>query len=157
MKTIYIIIIFLAIFQMTVILVNATDIFPKDGTLYGDLDYNKLTSQDKDAFKIFETLFTPSDRTIAGISLGKGIWQVVLIIGTIGTGIALFTRQYTVAVLAVIALMFIPLVSNSLGFFNTLIHTWNHESISYLAVIFAVSMLIIIFITILETPTHGRS
>jgi len=157
MKTAYIAIIFLVVFQMSILLVNAMDIFPTDGTFYSDIEQQELRNAGNDPLKIFEKLFIPADVNIAGFSLGAGIWAVVFLIATVGTGAAIFTHSFVPAVLAVQAILFIPLVTRSMTFFNKLFRTWDHASLTYLSLIMIVGFLVIIFITIIETPTHGRS
>ena len=158
MKTAYIAIIFLVVFQMTILLVNSTGIFPSDKGFYSDIDQKQLEAAGNDPLELFKVLFTPAaDTTVAGFSLGAGIWAVVFLIAGLGTGAAIFTHSFVPAVLAVQGILFIPLATRSMTFFNSLFRTWDHASLTYLSLILVVGFLVIIFLTIIETPTHGRS
>lgn len=158
MKTIYTIMIFLAIFQVTVILVNSLGVFPDDSTFYSDIESSELQKAGNNPSTIFSKLFVPSDTNIAGFSLSSGsIIAVIILIATLGTGIAIFTQSFVPAILAIQGILFVPMITNSMTFFTKLFRNFNSNSLTYLAVTIGVGFLIILLITVVETPTHGRS
>lgn len=162
MKTIYKIVIFLAMFQVVVLMVNATGIFPEDGILYSDIDQDELIAASNDPGALFSILFTPKGSfNILGLTeITLSSVDAVLIIGAIigiGSVVAVATHSYLPVVLAVFGIVLLPMIANSMSFFNGLMRNINNTNVTYLTVVLGLGVLIIIIITILEMPVHGRS
>jgi len=162
MKTIYKIVIFLAMFQVVVLMVNATGVFPSDGTFYSDIEQNELQEAGNDPGALFSILFTPKGSfSVLGITeIELSSVDAAAIIGIIigvGSLVAIATHSYLPVVLAVFGIILLPMIANSMTFLSGLMRKWDSASMTYLSVVLGLGVLIIIIITILEMPVHGRS
>ena len=167
LKKLYVIIIFIAIFQFMALTIRATAIFPEDTQFYSDIDQNELEAAGSDTGKLFALMFVPKGSfTILDLGfLGditfsldsvSAIAVIIVIIG-LGSLVAVKTHSYVPAVLAIFGVLFVPMIYKSTSFVMNLFRTWNQTSMTYLAVTIVVTLIIIMIVTILETPTHGGS
>ena len=162
MKTVYVAIIWLAMFQMTALTIGSLGVFPSDSTLYSDFDTAELEENAGNPVDVLAYIFLPSDVSIAGITgakiLSNGVLLgVIFIIVGIGTGAALLTGQYTVATLAVVGLTFIPMITKSLGFFQKLFMHWDTAALTYMGIQIALGVVILLLLLIVELPAQGGS
>ena len=153
MKNMYKIILFLAIFQITVVMVESLEVFPN--SFFKENEIETLDIKDTDdmpqaAETIFSNMFIPSQSFFGKMRYGVAI--------LVGTAISFLTKQNpAVIVVAVLGYSFFNMITNSFGFFSNLFRTWDSPSLIYLGICFGVGLVIIVVITILEQLTHGRS
>ena len=158
MKTIYKIIIFLAVFELTAILVNGMNIFPAESTFFSDINSEEVREAGNNPLDVYLTLFKPSGFEVAGFSFSSASFTAILIvILTFGTGVAILTKSFVPAVLALQGIILLPMITRSGGFFRKLFENFDSTALTYLGVTIIVGFLIVLLITIIETPTHGRS
>lgn len=156
MKSIYKIFIFFLMFQMSAIIISGLNIFPSVG-LYSDLNYNDI--QGKDAIQIISYFITPTGGYSQAGSYYPvfGIELILGIIGVAGVLIGFLTKDVSIAVVGLIAAIFVPMIAKSMGFFNRLFNQFDTPSLVYLGLAMGVGIAAIVIITLIETPTHGRS
>ena len=173
MKTLYKVVMFLAIFQIIVFAVGllGTDnggsgIFPY--TLYDSSDYADIQQNSTDPITTLGHIFLPSGTFSVNIPvINLHIFDFTLntftIIGFItllaigGAAVAIATRHYATAVLLVFGLVFVPMLTNSIKFFRIMFNSWNVTSVSIIGLALGVAIFILVIIHVMETPTHGRS
>ena len=157
MKDFYKMIIFLAMFQMTTLVIAGINVFPEGTTLYSDLDLNTLSSYASDPISILSYLFLPSGGvgtfTLTDFTLSALI--ILIVLG--GSAVAIATHSYVPAVLAILGISFIPMVMRSLSFFERLFTQWDSVAITYLFIMIGLGVLMMFVFMIIETPTHGGS
>lgn len=158
MKVIYKIIIFFAMFQLSVLIVNTLNIFPLDALLYSNLEVENL--QSGDVWTVYGELFT-FDTGITIPYLGTfneasvDALMTMFIVG--GVVVSIFTRNPSLIAVAVIGYLYVPIIVNSFDFFRKIFLYPDVPSVTYLGVSMGVGILIIAVITIIEMTTHGRS
>ena len=158
MKTIYKIMIFLTVFEMTVILVNSMGIFPSESAFFSDVSNEDISAAGNNPFEIYAALFKPSEFSVGPILFDSAdITAIILVIVTLGSGLAIFTKSFLPAIFVLQAAIILPMIASSSGFFRNLFEHFDSDALVYLAVMIVVGFAVIIFITIVETPTHGRS
>ena len=158
MKAIYKFVLFLAMFQMMVLIVNATGVFPKDGQLYSDVEVYVSEGDDSGdaAWRITQAFFVPSTDDYG---LDEGL-TIPIIVGlfVVGGGLAAFiTHSFIPIAIIFLCYVFFTMLLNSYSFLSKLFNYGDSDSLIYLGICIGVSMFIIFVITIAETPTHGRS
>ena len=160
MKMMYKIMIFLAMFQITVIMVEALDVFPN--SFFKENEIETLDIKDTDdmpqaAETVFSNMFLPSQDIFPGYAR-YGVAILVGMILTVGVIISFATKQPPASiVVAVLGYSFFNMISNGFSFFSNLFRTWDSPSLIYLGLSIGVGLVIIVVITILESLTHGRS
>jgi len=153
MKKLYKLIIFLAIFQFAVIIVNATNVFPT--TLYSDIETEGLRNLDSPT-DVLAYLFEPPN--IPGLSRFQTNFtfgMLITIFTIIGIAAYRISGTWTPMLVLIICGSFIPMMTKSLDFFNKLFYNWDSITMTYLALCIGVGIIILAVITVLETPTHG--
>ena len=159
MKNLYKIVLFLAIFQITVVMVESLDVFPN--TFFATSDVDELDIEQADdmpeaAETIFSNMFLPSQSFFG--TARYGVAALVGVFLTVGTAVSFLTKQNpAVIVVAVLGYSFFNMISNGFDFFSNLFMNWDSPSLIYLGIAFGVGLVIIVIITILESLTHGRS
>jgi len=167
MKTLYYVVIFLAMFQMMALTIYGLDVFPQDSMLYSDFDLSNVENV-SDPQSVLSYIFFPDEVTFGGINIGDykiGIIQIstLTIIGIItaviigGAILARATQTYATVALAVIGILFYPMIRHSFGFFRRLFTMWDSAAMTYLGVTLGVGILILFILLIVETPTQGDS
>ena len=156
MKNIYKIILFFAIFEVTVLMINAMDIFPNELYSDSDTELEKLESSEG-PWEIVRTLFVPSSNSyISNIGIAGIVGLFV-----IGGGVAAYFSHGNMSGLVIVffCYVFFTMITNSIGFFDKIFRHYNEagSAMVYLGVCLGVAIFIIFIITIVETPTHGRS
>jgi len=165
MKTLYYVILYLAMFQMAALVISGLGVFPTDSSLFSDFDMQEF-SDIEDPEDMLSYIFFPNGLSFGGINVGD--YQIatismttVTIIGIItvfvgvGAAFARLTQSYAPVVLAVIGILFYPMITHSFGFFRKMFTHWDVASMSYLAVSIGLGILILFVFLIVETPTHG--
>lgn len=155
MKGMYKVILFFAMFYMSVIVVNSLGVFPN--TFYSDAEVADLRGQNG-PMGIISYLFALPD--IPGVSALFSTFTFAMLTTlflVIGAAIARATQSWTPVLVVIITSSFVPMLSKSWGFFRKLFTNWDVESMTYLALALGVGLFIIVVITIMETPSHGRS
>lgn len=159
MKTLYKAMMIFGIFPIVVLMVNSMGIFDESSTFYSDVEVNsEFNIQGNPAETVFTNLFAPS-RAIGGRSV-ISIVAIVIIISTVGgIGAYLTHGSFTPILVAIIGYSFANMVMKSYGFFSKLFNntSWNSGAMTYLGLCIGVVLVILIAITIVETPSHGRS
>jgi len=159
MKLLYKIIIFLAMFQIVVVAVESTSIYPN--SFFEENEIETLEIEEEDDIPnamnvIFENMFLPSEGIFGEIRYGVAVLVGIFLVA--GTAVSFLTKQNpAVIVIAVLGYSFFNMISNSFGFFSNLFRNWNSTALIYLGVAIGVGLVIITIITILETISHGRS
>ncbi|MBE3095351.1 MAG: hypothetical protein IMZ52_10005 [Actinobacteria bacterium] len=155
MKTLYNILLFFAIFQMTAITVGVLGIFPAGSTLYSDIDYNELAGYTSPA-DILAYFFIPT-----GVILNLGTtFSIVALVSAIGIGgglVSIVTKDVTPVLIAIVGLCLIPMLVKSQSFFSKLFSIGNSQALIYLGLTLGVGFIIIAAITLIELPAHGDS
>lgn len=161
MKSFYKLVIFLGVFQFAVIIINLTGVFPAGAVLYSDIDTEVIRNASSPTAVIIELfdigeipLISPAMR-LTGISSELTFPVLVMLFITFGAIIAKATHSLTPMVIAIIGVSFVPMVTNSLTFFNRLFLNWDSMSMLYLTIALGFGILMVAIVTILETPTHG--
>lgn len=154
MKAIYKIILFFAIFQLVVVLVNIIDVFPT--TLYTDSETEDLRGA-KGPLGVLNYLFSVPEIPGLGGYTTFTFGMIAFLFLVVGAAIARATHSWTPVIVVMICTTFVPMLTNSYNFFNKMFTNWNNLTLVYLGLIFGVGIVIIVLITIAETPTHGRS
>jgi len=159
MKTVYVAIIWLAMFQMTALTIGSLGVFPADSTLYSDFDTQELEDNAGNPLDVLAYLFAPGETTsIAGITITSAqILTIVGVIAGLGTLGAVFTGNYIVAVLVVVGVTFVPMITKSLGFFQKLFVHWDTAALTYMGVQLALGVVILLLLLIVELPAQGDS
>lgn len=152
MKNLYKIILFFAIFQMAVVIVGATNVFPY--TLYSDVETAELRAIDNPT-DFLAYFFEPPD--IFGLSGTFTFAMFITVFFTLGAAAAWATHSWTPVVVAFLATSFVPMMMKSFKFFNKLFYTWDVSAVTYLGLCIAIGIVIIAVITIVETPAQGAS
>lgn len=152
MKKLYKILLFLAMFQLVIIMVGLLQVFPY--TFYSDVEMQDLQDIGTDPLAIMAYLFTPSDTS----SFAQFTFAALLaVFTTVGIITAWATHSWTPVIITVIVVSFVPMVTNSFKFFNKLFTNWDVSAMVYLGICIMLGVFLITVFTILETPTHGRS
>ena len=76
---------------------------------------------------------------------------------SIGAVIARASNSWTPIIVVIICTTFVPMLTSSLDFFNKMLYEWDNDILFYLALALSFGVIVIALITIVETPTHGRS
>jgi hypothetical protein len=166
-KTLYYVIIFLAMFQMSALMLYGLDVFPQKSMLYSDFDLSNVENI-SDPQSMLSYIFFPDEVTFGGIDILDykiGVIQIstITIIGIITTVIiggailARATQTYATVVLAVIGILFYPMIRHSFGFFRELFMMWNSSAMMFMGVTLGVGIFILFILLIVETPTQGAS
>lgn len=158
MKTIYKLMIFLAIFQLVPLMINSLGVFPDVYVFYSDVDQAPAienvpyTYNYSGAEQIFYTLFTPKENQYFSSA------SITVILATfigVGSVVAVFTKNYVLIPLLFQGYMVTVMLSKSMNFFGKLFGNWDSMALLYLGLIFGVCVVILIVITMMETVTHG--
>jgi len=155
MKKLYKLIIFLAMFQFGVLIINATGVFPTGSTLYSDVDVQELSEQSS-PIDIFTYFFTLPD--LPGLSASYSqltFGAIVFIFMVIGAVMARATHSWTPVIVVILGTTFIPMITRSMTFFGRMFYNWDSVTLVYMFLAFGFGILMLVFATILETPTHG--
>jgi len=157
MKTLYKIVLFFAIFQVVVLMVNSLGVFPN--TLYSDVDTTDLfnddgsiTAQGIVAFLFPQITTSEGSEDFTFSLVAAGFTSIGMIIAI---GISAATRSLAPIVIGFISLSIVPMVLTSWSFFRKMFYNWDTSAMVYLSIAIGVGILILAVITILETPTHG--
>ena len=154
MKLMYKVMLFLAIIQMTILIVNATGVFPKDGQFYSDTEISADVDPSDNAWNVTQAFFVPSENAYIG---NVGIGAIVLLFVGAGAIGAWITHSFIPVVIIFQCYIFFNMMLNSMGFVEKMFYNWNSNAMIYLAICLGVGIFIIFLITIVESPTHGRS
>lgn len=159
MKLLYKIMLVFIMFELTIVFVNLFNVFPY--TLYSDADTNAITKF-TDPLDIFGYFFSIPALTIGNITLTSAqttftFALFIILFGIAGAGIAKLSGNWTPIVAVVIASMFVPMLMKSRTLFGKLFIEWDNAALVYMLIILFVGIAYIAMITIVETPTHGRS
>jgi len=146
-------------FQMTAIIVAALNVFPSGTGLFSDL--NVADIQGKSAMEVISYLIMPTDGyTIPGFTQVQTEFTIGMLtaaIAVVGVVAGAITKNVSIGIATLIGIIFVPMVTKSMEFFNRLFTTWDVTALTYMGVTLGVGIIAIIIITIFETPTHGRS
>lgn len=155
MKKLYKIMMFLILFQFSVVIVNALEVFPSENTFYSDAETKSIRELDDpvDALAYFFEL--PDIPGLSAFQTTFTFGMLVTIFLVIGAAIARATHSWAPVIVVIIASSFVPMLTKSLGFFNKLLYNWDNAALMYLGLTLGVGIVILAVITILETPTHG--
>lgn len=154
MKPLYVIVLFFIVFQMSVLMVASLNIF--DNTLYSDFDMEELDEHDTPQ-GMLTYLFLPEGTAASWIGGDFTIPALVAIFLGVGTAFSVITQSFTPISIVIVGLVFTPMITKSLGFFNQLFSIGGSQALLYMGVLVGVSVLVIVVITIIEMPTQGRS
>jgi len=173
MKTLYKIVIFLAVFQVVTLAVsvlgvdNGGDgIFPY--TLYDDEDISDIRRNASDPLKVIGYIMMPEgvynieipvlNIQVFSFELNEfSIVGLVTLLALVGAGVAMVTHHYAAVVIVVSAITIWPMLMNSYSMFRKLFENWNIISLTYIGIGIFMAIIILVVIHLLETPTHGRS
>jgi len=145
---------FLAMFQVTVLMVNAADVFPS--TFYDDLEVSSNIRNADSPEAAISWLLTPN---IGAFGINKSPLTVgVIVAAFVGLGIAaaIFTHSFLPVVAVIIGYSFFNMLTYSYSFISKLFQ-WETGAMTYLALCLGVGLVFIVIVTIVELPTHGRS
>lgn len=152
MKRLYKVVLFFAVLHLVVIMISLLNIFPS--TLYSDAEINTLRENvGTDPLSIFSYLFAP-DTNIWG-SNTISVSAIITAFAVGGTAIAVLTKSWTPAIITLLGLSFLPMLLRSRTFFDKMFTTWDSASLTYMAIIFGVVLILFVVFTILEVPSHG--
>jgi len=161
MRLIFKIVIFFLFFNMACFFVASTNFFPT--TFYGDIisddsynldDPNNLPSPD-DMFTAFITNSVTGDvANIAGVQFTFGYILGGLIL--VGFGASFLTRSTTPIAFMIIGVVFTTMWANSKRVLDSLVADMG-GSVQYLVLMFAVGVLILFVITIVDLASGQRS
>lgn len=168
MKIFYKMVIFFAMFQMAALVIAGASVFPPGTTLYSDFDLETLEENANNHMDIIGYIFLPNNTKIGtfdvgGFSFGGSTLDNFTLMGLItliiiaGSAISIATHSYVPAVLAILGISFVPMISNSLTFFNKLFTQWDTSVMVYMGVMIGLGVMMLFVVMITETPTHGRS
>jgi hypothetical protein len=158
MKTLYKIIIFFAMFQMSILVINATGVFGNN-TFYSDAELGRLQNMEDPTVIIGYIFGFPE---IPGVPAHITVFGFPFLIAAFTIAGAIYawkTHSYAPITIVVIAGAFLPMIAKSLGFFQKMFTNWETaaSSLMYIGIALSVGIFIIAIITIIEMPTHGRS
>ena len=153
MKPLYVIILFFIVFQISALMIASLNIF--EDTLYSDFDLEEL-SEHNTPQGMLTYLFVPEGTAAGWIGGDFTIPALVAIFLGIGTAFSFVTQSFTPISIVVVGLIFTPMVTKSMGFFNQLFSVGG-TAVWYIGILLGVSVLVIVVITIIEMPTQGRS
>jgi len=155
MKTFYIIVLFLIIFQMSILMISTFGLFPYG--FYSDFDTEELASHSTPQ-GMLTYLFEPPGGLPGWFNIGDfTIPALIAVFLGIGTITSIFLQSYIPVTLVVVGLFFVPMVTKSYGFFNQLFYYGNSQALIYFGLLIGIVILVIAVITIVEMPTHGGS
>jgi len=162
MKTIYKLMIFLAIFQLMPLVLNSLNIFPytfygadEVGSTVGDAYIVNQDSYYMDAQSIFGTLFLPDANPYISGAANTLFSAILIALLGVGTAISIFTKNFVIIPLAFQGYMVAVMLSRSMSFFGKMFYSWDSKAVGYIALIIGVCIIILIVITWMETVTHG--
>lgn len=136
---------------MTALIVSSMNIFPSDSILFSDFDLITKIEEGTDPAGIIGYILFPAED-------GYDIFAVILTtVGIVGTVVGFATKNISVVMVGLTVTLFSPLIGHSSTFFRTLFTTWDVTALTYLGVAIAVGIAATLIITLLETPTHGKS
>jgi len=150
MKLLYKIILFLGMFELMVIIVNGMGVFTN--TFYSDIETDAL--KDKGIWEVVQDIMLPTDNKYIG-EVSVYALAGLFVAGGILSGIA--TKNVIIPSLIFLLYVVFAMCLSSYEFFQDLFTKWNSDSLVYLGVVLGVGMVIVAIITVIETPTHGRS
>jgi hypothetical protein len=163
MKRLWGIVIFLATFQGIVLMVNVLDVFPNE--FYSDVelpnvnDPENLPTSEEWFFYFFDPgIEIPLLGDVPGTS-GRFNSMIVLIIAfmAIGSIVAWKTHSWLPLVIAMLGYSVFTMIIKSKAFFDKMFLSWDSQALTYLSLTLGLAMLILFFVTILETATHGEA
>lgn len=160
MKPFYAIIMYLIIFQMVLLIVGSLGIFPN--TFYSDFDTETFRSYASTPQGMISYLFVPDSalQTMINTAGGGSLWLVPALVSLflfIGSLISILTKSFVPISIAIVGLLFVPMVTKSYKFLNQLFSYGDSQALIYMGVLFGILILVIAIITIVEMPTQGRS
>ena len=154
MKRLYLIILFLAIFQGVVLMVNAMDVFPT--TFYDDSEVNDKLRNADSGWEAMSAMLTPNTAAFGLEEAPLTIAAIVIAFGTIGTGVAIFTHSFLPVVITIVGYSFFTMMTHSYNFISKLFQ-WETDAMTYMALCIGIGITFIVIITLVEMPAHGRS
>jgi len=160
MKLMYKIMLFMIAFQFTILILNATNVFPEDGQFYSDTDIDVNVRDSDTAIDSFGYIFVPDGNHLGltaddnGMITISAVITVFLAVGAIGAWV---THSFVPVVVVFMGYMFFVMITRSMSFFQKLFTNWDNQIMLYLSICLGVAIFFIVLITIVETPTHGRS
>jgi len=141
---------------MIVLTVKAMDVFPTESQLYSDVETDEWV--DMSPIDIINEIYDPNN-LVEAVDLPN--FTIGAILGVlIGASIILGIFTHVGPIVPSIILIGIaiwPLIITSRGFFNQILNNWNIMSMTYIGLTFGVGIIIIVVITLIEQPAHGRS
>ena len=139
--------------------VNALDVFPQNSRLYSDIDMSELQEDaDTSAWDVFVYLFTPTSNTyFGGVFSEMSIAALSGIFIVTGVASAILTHSLVIPSLIVLFYSVFNMLTKSMVFIDTLFRSWNSQALIFLGISIGVALFIIFLITIVESPTQGRS
>ena len=155
MKSIYKIILFVAMFQLVVVMVNVLSVFPY--TFYSDVETQELQELSSPTDVIIYFFDMPDIPGLSSVESDFTFGMFVTIFLVVGAVIARATQSWTPIIVVILATSFVPMLTKSLKFFNKIIYNWDVSALMYLGLILGFGILMMVIFTIVETPTHGRS
>jgi hypothetical protein len=153
MKALYKMILFFAIFQVTVLMVNSMNIFPSESTFYNDMDTDEYDLSTAEG--IVKFLFPAINGEDLTVSLLVGGFTTLGVL--FGLAVSIATKSLAPLVISILGASMIPMVMNSWKIFNKIFYEFDSAALQYLGLCLGVGIIVIAIITILEMPTHGRS
>lgn len=159
MKKLYKIMLIFIMFELTIIFVNLLAVFPY--TLYSEADVSDI-SNISDPAVLLGKFFTIPAITISNVEITEeaATFTFYLFISSffiVGAAIAKLSGDWTLIITTIIGMMFVPMILRSRNLFEKLFVTWETPALSFMVILIFVGLLYIALITIVETPTHGRS
>lgn len=154
MKLFYKIIIFLAVFQISIFVINALAIFPENATLWSDAEIPSNLRNANDTMQFLRYMFVPDDNPY----FSELSWAAILGVFTVAAAVSsLLTRSIAPAVMIILIYLFIPMITQSKVYIDKIFYMTDSTAVIYLGVIIFLGISIIALITIAETASHGRS
>ena len=154
MKLLYKIIIFMAVFNICVLMINSLDIFPPGSRLYNDDEVKQADSPD-DPQSYITALFPAIDGQDVTFSIFALCFTSTILVGALA--ISIYTQNFSIISIGIVSALFIPMILTVMNITNKLFTNWDNDAVKYLGICIGVAIIIIGIITIVEMPTHGRS
>ena len=157
MKSLYKIMIISMMFPIVVLTVNSMGIFPY--TFYSDTEIQNVYSitPTSTAEGIFSIMLVPNidflgvtDQAIT-ISLVVGVFTIA------GAAVAIVTHSFAPVIISFMGYCFFVMMTKSMGFVQKIFNNFGGTEMIYLGLLIGIGIVIIVIITIVETPAHGRS
>ena len=152
MKLIYKVLIFFTVFYVTILMVNAMEIFPN--TFYSDQETG-ITSNNPGG--VITSIFVPALNNWGLSSATAAALTAFIVGGAIGTGI--LVQSPVLPSVIIMGYLFFNMMTRSYDFFDKLFTNWGGQgtSIFYLGLCIGAGLFVVGLISIIEMVAQGRS